>query len=449
MRAASFSLNDCPNAELLAGAQRCAGHERESTAFLIAYLAGIDTRRLYLEQGCSSLFKYCVEVLHLSESSAYRRIEAARIARRFPIVFELLSEGAIHLTTVMVLGPSLTEENHRELLEAARHKSKEDVERLAVSIRPQPAVPAVIRKLPERVVPGPELGFVEVGSEPVKDGVSSPGSVVVAAPRDEILIEPAAGPVRAVPSRKPVVSPLSPELYKIQFTANAETRRKLRQLQELLRHQIPNGDPAIIIDRALGLLLEQVTREKLGQVKRPRKRGARRRTDGMVEASETAHAVPEERTRESRHIPSEVKRAVWNRDGGRCAFVSRNGRRCSERRRLEFHHVEPYAVGGKATVANIALRCRAHNGYEGEIIFGAVDTKRGTRAGVSRVAAGTRAGASWVAVGTRAGASSIEQAPQAGESRAVPATGVFRNGGTLLPQGNFLFAALFRSGRRP
>ncbi|HEX7126283.1 MAG TPA: HNH endonuclease, partial [Thermodesulfobacteriota bacterium] len=72
----------------------------------------------------------------------------------------------------------------------------------------------------------------------------------------------------------------------------------------------------------------------------------------------------------SRHIPAAVRRAVWARDGGRCAFVSRTGRRCTERGFLEFHHVRPYAAGGAATVENIELRCRAHNGYEAERMFG-------------------------------------------------------------------------------
>src|SRR5262245_35833810 len=72
----------------------------------------------------------------------------------------------------------------------------------------------------------------------------------------------------------------------------------------------------------------------------------------------------------SRHIPAKVKREVWLRDGGRCAFVGRNGRRCTERAFLEFHHEEPYAIGGEPTVANISLRCRAHNVYESELVFG-------------------------------------------------------------------------------
>jgi len=31
-----------------------------------------------------------------------------------------------------------------------------------------------------------------------------------------------------------------------------------------------------------------------------------------------------------------VRRAVWKRDGGRCAFVSEDGKRCDERSMLEF-----------------------------------------------------------------------------------------------------------------
>jgi hypothetical protein len=72
----------------------------------------------------------------------------------------------------------------------------------------------------------------------------------------------------------------------------------------------------------------------------------------------------------SRHVSREVKRAVWRRDAGQCAFVSPTGRRCTERTFLEFHHIQPYAMLGPATVGNISLRCWRHNQYEAELIFG-------------------------------------------------------------------------------
>jgi 5-methylcytosine-specific restriction endonuclease McrA len=82
------------------------------------------------------------------------------------------------------------------------------------------------------------------------------------------------------------------------------------------------------------------------------------------------------RPTESRYIPAEVRRTVWKRDDGQCAFVSHTGRRCTARGWLEFHHVEPYMLGGKATIENIELRCRTHNAYEGELVFGRKGTAR-------------------------------------------------------------------------
>jgi hypothetical protein len=73
----------------------------------------------------------------------------------------------------------------------------------------------------------------------------------------------------------------------------------------------------------------------------------------------------------SRHIPKAVKRAVWYRDRGQCAFVSASGRPCLEREFLELHHIRPWALKGPATAANITLRCRRHNAYEAEVVFGA------------------------------------------------------------------------------
>jgi len=74
-----------------------AQREREATAALIAHLAVLDERRLYLDEGCSSMFTYCVQVLHLSEYAAYSRIEAARAARRYPIILDLLGDGSVNL----------------------------------------------------------------------------------------------------------------------------------------------------------------------------------------------------------------------------------------------------------------------------------------------------------------------------------------------------------------
>jgi hypothetical protein len=146
------------------------------------------------------------------------------------------------------------------------------------------------------------------------------------------------------------VRPLAPERYEVRFTASAETCAKLRRAQDLLRHVVPTGDTATVVDRALTLLIEDLERKKFAITDRPR---PSRRTSGSA-----------------RKPAAHVKRAVSHRDAGRCAFVGTNGRRCETRALLEFHHVIPYAMGGEATVENIQLRCRAHNGYEANLYYG-------------------------------------------------------------------------------
>src|SRR5512145_478070 len=94
-RASPAQLSD---ADLLAQLARLAARERDATVALIAHLAELDARRLYLAEGCASLFSYCTQVLHLAEHAAYGRIEAARTARRFPIILEMLGEGSMTLT---------------------------------------------------------------------------------------------------------------------------------------------------------------------------------------------------------------------------------------------------------------------------------------------------------------------------------------------------------------
>lgn len=164
-------------------------------------------------------------------------------------------------------------------------------------------------------------------------------------------------PPRAAPTAPPlppIVKPLSAETYKVQCTLTAEGHRRLRRAQDLLRHKIPSGDIAQVMEHALELLVESLERRKLAATDRPRK---------------SRHSRPD-----TRHVPSEVRREVWQRDDGQCAFVGTTGR-CTERGFLELHHVIPFAEGGQATVDNIQIRCRAHNQHEAELWF-AVDVVR-------------------------------------------------------------------------
>jgi len=268
------------------------------------------------------MFVYCTQVLRLSEGGAYNRIEVARASRRCPLLLEFLERGALSLTTARLVAPHLTPENHADLLAAASHKSRREVEEIVVRCSPKPDVRPSIREVPAARAPLPLAEPAHATAAPEATGMSAPAVV-----------------------RRDVV-PLSPDRYQVRFMASAETCKKLRRAQDLVRHAVPSGDPGQIVDRALDALLDVLVRKRLAQTTRPRRAG--------------------DPAADSRYIPASVRRAVSARDGGQCAFVAAGGRRCGERGFLEFHHVRPYARGGQATTNNIELRCRRHNAYEAE-----------------------------------------------------------------------------------
>ncbi len=205
------SLTD---AQLIDEVDNLAVKSRDVTAHLIASLAEFDARRLYVSLGFSSLCSYCEQRLRLSEQAAYNRIQAARAAQDFPIILDRLASGDITMTTVTMLRPYLTEENHVQLLEAARHKSKRQVEaQVAAMGRPR------------------EL--------------------------------------------RSVVHPIGGGRYRLEIAISEETRQTLERLQDLMRHRIPSGDPADIVARALSTLLTEVERQRLAHVRNPRGNSAR------------------------------------------------------------------------------------------------------------------------------------------------------------------------------
>ncbi len=90
----------------------------------------------------------------------------------------------------------------------------------------------------------------------------------------------------------------------MEFTANQELHDKLRVAQDLLRHRIPDGDLACIVERALDLLIDHVKKERFGVGRKPRQ--------------PSAVAIMQEEA-SSRHIPDAIKRKVYQRDRGRCS----------------------------------------------------------------------------------------------------------------------------------
>lgn len=104
------------------------GQDRVNTAQLLAYIAEIDERKLWAKHACSSMFAFCMERFHMSESVTAKRIWAARTARRFPVVLSMVARGELHLAGLNRLAKHLTQENHEALLLRAKHKSSREID---------------------------------------------------------------------------------------------------------------------------------------------------------------------------------------------------------------------------------------------------------------------------------------------------------------------------------
>jgi hypothetical protein len=321
------SPNVVSDDELLRRLSRSVCDSRRVEADVVADIGEVDARRLFAREASPSMYSYCTQVLHLSEAEAYLRINAARAARRHPILLTMLRDGRLHLTAIVKLAPHLTEANRDVLLARATHRSKQQVEELLAELFPRPDVPVAIRKLPQKAA--------------AVEARRSPSAVP---PETSLLRLDAVVNAPAPPTAPAVVVPLAPARYKVQFTASSELQGKLERLRALMRSKVPDGDLAAIIEEAVTEKLERLEARRFGRATKPR-----------------SHVATSDTSAGSRYIPAAVKRAVSERDDGQCRYRDKEGRRCPETARLEYHHRHPYGYGGDRRPENLALLCHAHN----------------------------------------------------------------------------------------
>jgi len=314
-----------------------AGDERRVQVDFLLHLEEFDRRRAYLDLGYGSLWTWCLEVLHLREGAAGRRIAAMKVLRRFPRLSEALRDGRLCLSTLSLLGPVLTEENAEELLARAAFRTTSEVDHLVASQKPRPAPKEGIRKLPELAVTAPAPPLVRPSASP--EAVEEPAPIC-APPL----------PLRAPASRTAEVRAVSEGQWSLRVTVDRACRDDLETLSMLLSHKVPRGDLGAVLHEAIRCGIEKHGKRK-GAVK-PARKVAPKAVAGKAA------------------IPTEVRRQVWERDKGRCAWTGPDGRRCGSRWQIEVDHVLPPSRGGTSTPGNLRLACRQHNLLHAEQVYG-------------------------------------------------------------------------------
>lgn len=333
----------------------------ELTAAVLVHLGEVDARGLHLSEGYSSLFAYCTGALGLSESATYKRIQAARVCRRLPMVLEAVEFGRIHLSGLCLLAPYLDEGNAARALADAAGRPKREIERLAESLRPVPVGPSA--PSPREPAPG-QVGLDLFEAATVGDRAVS--SLPVAPPAEvaTTAVPPAtaAAPATTV---VPASTPRASTERRVSLVATPKLQGLLDRARALLAHTEDGASATAVVERALEVLVTTLEKKRFGVGARPR------RTEPSSDAPKTRPTVSERpRADRRKAVAAAVRRAVYERDGGRCTFVGSSGHRCAEIRALQLHHPEPWATGGPDTLDNVTLHCRAHNALLARRDFG-------------------------------------------------------------------------------
>jgi hypothetical protein len=303
-----YALEELTDDTLLDGLHSIVEKDRQTTADLLAHMGEVARRRLFYPMGYHSMQAYCVKVLHLSESAASKRVQVARKGWLQPVIFEAIADGRVHLSGMTLLVPFIDEENVHDLIAAATHRTKAEIELILAERFPKPT---------------PAEGIEELN---VKD-VNAPGHL------------------RA----RSAVKPMAPGQYLVQYGANEYQEERLQYARQLMSHRNPTGNLNILHMAGLELLIELLEKEIFGATDSPRENSG---------------------SSSGRHVPASVRRAVVERDGWQCSYLSPSGRRCESKWMLEFDHIEEFARGGKPTVDNMRLLCGGHNQYAAECTYG-------------------------------------------------------------------------------
>jgi hypothetical protein len=313
-------------------------HRSRMNAALLVYIAVIDSRNLYLARGFESMKGFLIGRMALTEDAAAKRLQVARLAKQMPRLFAALAKGELSVYDVRLLAARLTPENVDSLVDECAHKSADEIGRILATHFPRAeSLELPCAQTAQLVVPQQEC---ENRNADRHSGLP------------EFI-----PPISNTPRVRSKIEALSATRFTLQVTLPATARDKLRRLQDLLAHAVPNGDVAEVIERSFDAHLEKLERQKFGI-------GAKKRGAPTV-----------------RSIPAQIRKAVYDRDGGQCAHVYADGRRCPNKAKLEFDHIIPVAKGGKTTIDNLRLLCRAHNQHAADQAFGQafMDRKRANR----------------------------------------------------------------------
>jgi 5-methylcytosine-specific restriction endonuclease McrA len=352
-------LTGLSDRELVSRLRNLVKHEKSLTIEILPHLAEVDRRQLYVGRGYSSLFDYCVSHLGYGESSAWRRVCAARAVGRAPEIYDLLKREKLTFSGVVLLSKALRPDNKRELLRRVLGKSQRQIEQIVAEYQPPRRIPDQAR--PTRVL----TALSPVGAGASRDGAGAPSALAAPGKGADVPSPAKLGEIslrcegknNPIPDPPPAVA--VEKMYEIRFAGDDELMELMAWMKAHLSGRYPRGAGYLeMIKYAMRYVRDREDLSRRAERRKQREEAKKRPVKAVSKSPD------------SRHIPAREKEKVWIRDKGRCAYIGANGKRCASTFNLQFdHYPVPFARGGPSKAHNLRLLCARHNRYTAEKMF--------------------------------------------------------------------------------
>ncbi len=322
------SLKSVSNENLIRDARSLCAEERRLTTLVLEYLREIDSRKVHLIMGYSSLYEFCKTELHYSEGSAHRRISAMRLMAEVPEIKPLIESGAVSLSGIASVHSfcnsqkkqekPVPKEEKKKLVEDIQNKTTRQVESMLLTLDPHS-----IKKDRQRLV--------------------------------------------------------TPELTEVKVTFDQNTMKMIEDLKVWLSHSMPFASTKDILVLALKELSEKKNPTRV--VKQSQKVDSEgcsiekpiicphlAKNGAAITNKSDLHAKNHKMVKR-RHIPNHVRRLVWNHYQGKCCYKNpATGKICGGQKFVQIDHKFPFSRGGGHDLSNLQLLCGAHNRMKGDSV---------------------------------------------------------------------------------
>lgn len=310
--------------DLILKMKELATEDRNLQVLFLKHLKEVEVRKLFLEIGYSSLFEYVVKDLGYSESTAYRRIEAARLLNEEPEIEHKIKSGVISLNTAAQVQTYFKKIKRQsgvkvsisksELISELENKTSREVERHLLSMTPSSLIP-----------------------------------------NEKIRL-------------------ITPDHVELKIILTEEQRLRLEQLKLLLSHINPAMNYQELIDHVCKMALKQLDPSlKITKKNNSTDELCDKKNCNIINDDNACSASPKNNNfpKLKRYIPSTLKSKIHQRDQGCCTYINpKTQQKCGSRFQLQIDHIHPFALRGSNEESNLRLLCSSHNRYRSEKTFG-------------------------------------------------------------------------------